>query len=42
MKDNRWVPAWLKGPAPVADAPADECTNDTQTSTDNATTAHAA
>lgn len=42
MKDNRWVPAWLKGPAPVADAPADECTTDTETSTDNATTAHAA
>ncbi|EPZ8357831.1 ParB/RepB/Spo0J family partition protein [Enterobacter hormaechei] len=42
MKENRWVPAWLKGPAPVADAPADECTTDTETSTDNATTAHAA
>jgi ParB family chromosome partitioning protein len=36
MKENRWVPAWLKGPAPVAEAPAEECT------TDNATTAHAA
>lgn len=42
MKENRWVPAWLKGPAPVADVPVDESTTDTETSTDNDTTANAA
>jgi ParB family chromosome partitioning protein len=42
MKENRWVPAWLKGPAPVVEAPADESTTDTETSTDNGTTANAA
>ncbi|MFW7208655.1 ParB/RepB/Spo0J family partition protein [Enterobacter sp. BNK-13] len=31
MKENRWVPAWLKGPASVADAPVDESTTETDT-----------
>lgn len=36
MKGNRWVPAWLKGPAPVAETVAEDTGNDTTN------TAHAA
>lgn len=39
LKDTRWVPAWLKESAPVADVPADESTSETD---DDTTTAHAA
>ena len=38
MQHTRWVPAWLKGPEPVAEADADDANSDTDT-TD---TAHAA
>ena len=37
MQHNRWVPAWLKGPEPVAEADADDGDSDTDT-TDNGTT----
>ena len=31
LKDTRWVPAWLKGPEPVAEADADHANSDTDT-----------
>ncbi|EPJ0597137.1 ParB/RepB/Spo0J family partition protein [Enterobacter roggenkampii] len=37
MQHTRWVPAWLKGPEPVAEADADDADSDTDT-TDNDTT----
>lgn len=31
MQHNRWVPAWLKGPEPVAESGADDAISDTDT-----------
>lgn len=31
ISDTRWVPAWLKGPEPVAEADADDANSDTDT-----------
>lgn len=44
MQHNRWVPAWLKGPQPVAEAKADEKTSDSDSTENNndTTTAQAA
>ena len=35
MQHNRWVPAWLKGPLPVAEATADETTLDSDNTENN-------
>ncbi|EFD5296620.1 ParB/RepB/Spo0J family partition protein [Escherichia coli] len=44
MQHNRWVPAWLKGPQPVAEATSDETTSDFENTEDSndTTTAQAA
>jgi len=43
MKQNRWVPAWLKGPEPAAESTADETASDSGSNHDDDNTpAHAA
>lgn len=42
MKHNRWVPAWLKGPEPVAESEADDASETDSTDNDTTETAQAA
>lgn len=42
MQHTRWVPAWLKGPEPVAESGADDASETDSTDSDTTHTAHAA
>ncbi|MCS5452381.1 ParB/RepB/Spo0J family partition protein [Enterobacter huaxiensis] len=42
MQHNRWVPAWLKGPEPVAESEADDASETDSTDNDTTDTAQAA
>ncbi|EKS7429352.1 ParB/RepB/Spo0J family partition protein [Enterobacter cloacae complex sp. I2] len=42
MQHNRWVPAWLKGPEPVAESEADDASEADSTDNDTTDTAQAA